>query len=90
MGLGRDANESRAIGTSRAVVIVRVANHDGVFCRMALSDQQLPPTSGFIRRCPHRLNKELHKLPAELVEACHWIFDAVYVPAVTEFVVAAK
>ena len=29
-------------------------------------------------------------LPAELVEARHWIFDAVYVPAVTEFIAAAK
>lgn len=63
MGLGRDANESRAIGAGRAVVIVRVANHDGVLCGVALSDQQLPQTSGFIRRCPHRLNKELRKLP---------------------------
>ena len=29
-------------------------------------------------------------LPAELVQAHHWIFDAVYVPAVTEFIIAAK
>ncbi|GHE22188.1 shikimate dehydrogenase family protein [Halomonas urumqiensis] len=29
-------------------------------------------------------------LPAELVAAHHWIFDAVYVPAVTEFISAAK
>lgn len=29
-------------------------------------------------------------LPKELVAAHHWIFDAVYVPAVTEFVAAAK
>mgnify|MGYP003638999498 CR=1 FL=1 len=29
-------------------------------------------------------------LPAELVQAHHWIFDAVYVPAVTEFISAAK
>ncbi|TVP46355.1 MAG: shikimate dehydrogenase [Halomonas sp.] len=29
-------------------------------------------------------------LPAELIEAHHWIFDAVYVPAVTEFISAAK
>ncbi len=90
MGLCSHANESRAIGASRAVVIVRVANHDGVLCGMALSDEQLPQTSGFIRGCPHCLNKELRTLPAELVEARHWIFDAVYVPAVTEFIAAAK
>ncbi len=29
-------------------------------------------------------------LPKELVAAHHWVFDAVYVPAVTEFVAAAK
>ncbi|WP_249976246.1 shikimate dehydrogenase family protein [Vreelandella olivaria] len=29
-------------------------------------------------------------LPAELVQSHHWIFDAVYVPAVTEFIAAAK
>lgn len=29
-------------------------------------------------------------LPAELVQAHHWVFDAVYVPAVTEFISAAK
>ena len=29
-------------------------------------------------------------IPAELVQAHHWIFDAVYVPAVTEFISAAK
>ncbi len=29
-------------------------------------------------------------LPAELIAAHHWIFDAVYVPAVTEFVAAAR
>lgn len=29
-------------------------------------------------------------LPAELVQAHHWIFDAVYVPAMTEFMLAAK
>ncbi len=29
-------------------------------------------------------------MPSELVAAHHWIFDAVYVPAVTEFVAAAK
>lgn len=29
-------------------------------------------------------------LPKELVAAHHWIFDAVYVPAVTEFVAAAR
>lgn len=29
-------------------------------------------------------------IPAELVQAHHWIFDAVYVPAVTEFITAAK
>ncbi|MGR4070177.1 shikimate dehydrogenase family protein [Billgrantia sp. C5P2] len=29
-------------------------------------------------------------LPAELIVAHHWIFDAVYVPAITEFVAAAK
>ncbi|WP_111414976.1 shikimate dehydrogenase family protein [Billgrantia lactosivorans] len=29
-------------------------------------------------------------LPRELVAAHHWIFDAVYVPAVTEFVAAAR
>lgn len=28
-------------------------------------------------------------LPKELIEARHWIFDAVYVPAVTEFIAAA-
>ncbi|MCK2183901.1 shikimate dehydrogenase family protein [Halomonas getboli] len=29
-------------------------------------------------------------LPGELIEARHWIFDAVYVPAVTEFIAAAR
>ncbi len=29
-------------------------------------------------------------LPKELIESQHWIFDAVYVPAVTEFISAAK
>lgn len=29
-------------------------------------------------------------LPAELIKSHHWIFDAVYVPAVTEFIAAAK
>ncbi len=29
-------------------------------------------------------------IPAKLVQAHHWIFDAVYVPAVTEFITAAK
>ncbi|MBB3192241.1 shikimate dehydrogenase family protein [Halomonas cerina] len=29
-------------------------------------------------------------LPKELIAAHHWIFDAVYVPAVTEFIAAAK
>lgn len=29
-------------------------------------------------------------LPKELIESRHWIFDAVYVPAVTEFIAAAK
>lgn len=29
-------------------------------------------------------------LPKELIQARHWIFDAVYVPAVTEFIAAAE
>ncbi|MFG6137837.1 shikimate dehydrogenase family protein [Halomonas sp. B23F22_10] len=29
-------------------------------------------------------------MPGELIEARHWIFDAVYVPAVTEFIAAAR
>ncbi|MFC3283336.1 shikimate dehydrogenase family protein [Litchfieldella rifensis] len=29
-------------------------------------------------------------LPKELIQGHHWIFDAVYVPAVTEFIAAAK
>lgn len=29
-------------------------------------------------------------LPKELIEARHWIFDAVYVPAVTEFIATAR
>jgi len=29
-------------------------------------------------------------LPKELIEARHWVFDAVYIPAVTEFIAAAK
>ncbi|ALM53917.1 shikimate dehydrogenase family protein [Halomonas huangheensis] len=65
------------------------------FKARALPTQQLvdeaPRCDGLINCTPVGHEKSPGcPLPPELVQAHHWIFDAVYVPAVTEFIAAAK
>lgn len=54
-------------------------------------DETVPSCDGLVNCTPIGHEKSPGcPLPKELIAAHHWIFDAVYVPAVTEFVAAAK
>jgi shikimate dehydrogenase len=54
-------------------------------------DETVPRCDGLVNCTPIGHEKSPGcPLPGELVQSHHWIFDAVYVPAITEFVAAAK